>query len=127
MDPQIARLFWSPSLPEHWVGEDAEGKLYLFPTTANGWAQRQPYLGHRESLRPAEPQGELLRLLYGAAEPEMGAPLAAQYAGVARATMAQALREGRVEARRSGAAWLVTRSAIDAAIAAGMLRPKKKA
>ena len=55
-------------------------------------------------------------------------PDAATYAGVAYATMAEAVREGRVQARRVGRArgiWLTTRAAVDQAIDEGKLRPRK--
>ena len=56
-------------------------------------------------------------------------PDAATYAGVAYATMAEAVREGRVSARRVGGGkrgtYLTTRAAVDQAIAERKLRPRK--
>lgn len=57
-----------------------------------------------------------------------GAPIglreAARYCNLAYPTLAQAVREGRLEARRTGATWLTSRAAIDEAIEAGRLRPR---
>jgi len=64
-------------------------------------------------------------------DPDESIPLpdAATYAGVAYATMAEAVREGRVSARRVGGGkrgtYLTTRAAVDQAIAEGKLRPRK--
>ena len=45
---------------------------------------------------------------------------------LAYSTLAQAAREGRLKARRSGKIWLTTQAAIEAAIEEGKLRPRKK-
>lgn len=45
---------------------------------------------------------------------------------VAYSTLAEAAREGRLQARQSGATWLTTREAVDRAIAEGKLRPRKR-
>ena len=59
----------------------------------------------------------------------MTLPDAATYACVAYATMAEAVREGRVVARRVGGGkrgtYLTTRAAVDQAVAEGKLRPRK--
>ena len=44
---------------------------------------------------------------------------------IAYSTLAQAAREDRIEAWRSGATWLTTRAAIEEAIEAGRLKPRK--
>lgn len=44
---------------------------------------------------------------------------------VAYSTLAEAAREGRLQARQSGATWLTTREAVARAIAEGKLRPRK--
>lgn len=49
---------------------------------------------------------------------------AARYCGLAYSTLAQAAREGRLEARQTGATWLTSRAAIDEAIENGKLRPR---
>jgi hypothetical protein len=41
-------------------------------------------------------------------------------------TLAQAAREGRIEAEQHGSVWLTTRSAIEKAIEKGNLRPRDK-
>ncbi|MFA4945909.1 MAG: hypothetical protein WC789_14575 [Lentisphaeria bacterium] len=43
---------------------------------------------------------------------------------LAYSTLAQAVREGRLEARRSGKTWLTSPGAIEQAIAGGKLRPR---
>lgn len=53
-------------------------------------------------------------------------PHIAQSYPFAYSTIAQAAREGRIEAWRSGATWLTTRAAIEEAIEEGRLRPRKK-
>ncbi len=45
---------------------------------------------------------------------------------LAYATLAQAAREGRIEARKSDGTWLTTKQAIENAIEQGKLRPRKK-
>lgn len=44
---------------------------------------------------------------------------------VAYSTLAEAAREGRLQARQSGATWLTTRGAIERAIREGKLRPRR--
>jgi hypothetical protein len=44
---------------------------------------------------------------------------------LAYATLAQAVREGRLEARKSDGIWLTTKQAIEKAIEEGKLRPRK--
>lgn len=44
---------------------------------------------------------------------------------IAYSTLAEAAREGRLQARQSGATWLTTRADVDRAIAEGTLRPRK--
>ncbi len=51
---------------------------------------------------------------------------AAQLYPLAYSTLAEAVREGRLESRRSGRVWLTTRAAIERAIAEGKLRPRQK-
>ena len=53
-------------------------------------------------------------------------PEAARLYPLAYATLAQAVREGRLEAWRSGVTWLTTRAAIERDIAEGKLRPRPK-
>jgi len=50
---------------------------------------------------------------------------AAAIVPLAYSTLAQAAREGRIMVRRSGATWLTTRFAIQAAIDSGKLRPRE--
>jgi len=50
---------------------------------------------------------------------------AARIYPLAYATLAQAAREGRIEARQSGATWITSRAAIGAAIGSGRLRPRR--
>ena len=57
---------------------------------------------------------------------EMSLSEAADLSGLAYSTLAQAAREGRIEARRSGATWLTTRVAIKEAIEKGHLKPSKQ-
>jgi len=49
---------------------------------------------------------------------------AAQRYQMAYSTLAQAVRENRLEARRSGRTWLTSRQAVEVALAAGKLRPR---
>ncbi len=49
---------------------------------------------------------------------------ATEFCGLAYSTLAQAAREHRIEAWRSGATWLTTRQAIETAIEQGALRPR---
>jgi excisionase family DNA binding protein len=51
---------------------------------------------------------------------------AAEYVGLAYSTLAQAAREGRVDAWRSGATWLTTVEALEEALEAGRIRPRRK-
>jgi hypothetical protein len=43
-------LYWSPTLPNHWIVSDDTGR-WLVPATYGGWAARRPYRGHRAALR----------------------------------------------------------------------------
>lgn len=45
---------------------------------------------------------------------------------LAYSTLAEAAREGRIKARKSGDVWLTTREAIEEAIREGKLRPRKR-
>jgi excisionase family DNA binding protein len=49
---------------------------------------------------------------------------AAEYIGLAYSTLAQAAREGRIDAWRSGGTWLTTVEALEEAIEAGRIRPR---
>ena len=47
------RLWNCLTTPLHWVVEDLDtGELWSVPAFPNGWNKREPYRGHRESLRP---------------------------------------------------------------------------
>ena len=46
--------------------------------------------------------------------------------GVPYSTLAQAVREGRVEARREKGTWLVSEDAMRVALESGRLRPRRK-
>jgi len=46
---------------------------------------------------------------------------------LAYSTLAQAVREGRLQARQAGKIWITTRAAVEEAIAEGRLRPRRKA
>jgi len=52
---------------------------------------------------------------------------AAELCELAYSTLAQAAREGRIQARKSGDVWLTTEAAIEEAIKKGTLRPRTKA
>jgi len=62
-------------------------------------------------------------------EEQAGQPItlieAARIYPLAYATLAQAAREGRIAARQSGATWITSRAAIEAAIESGRLRPRR--
>ena len=51
---------------------------------------------------------------------------AADLCGMSYYTLAQAAREGRIKARKSGDVWLTTREAISEAIKEGKLRPRPR-
>jgi len=51
---------------------------------------------------------------------------AAELYPLAYPTLAQAAREGRIQARRSGRTWLTSRTAIEHAIKEGTLRPRDR-
>jgi excisionase family DNA binding protein len=59
---------------------------------------------------------------------------AAKYIGLAYSTLAQAVREGRVGplkdgrvgARRSGSTWLIRIEALEEALEAGRIRPRRR-
>ncbi len=44
-------VYQTPQMPEHWVAEGNDGKLYLFPAGPNGWQQRTQFRGHVAGLR----------------------------------------------------------------------------
>jgi len=47
------RLWDCLTTPLHWVVEDLHtGELWSVPAFPNDWNKREPYRGHRESLRP---------------------------------------------------------------------------
>jgi len=51
---------------------------------------------------------------------------AANFQSLAYSTLAQAAREGRIEARQHGKIWLTTRKAIERAVEEGKLKPRHK-
>lgn len=51
---------------------------------------------------------------------------AAEFFPLAYSTLAQAAREGRIKARRSGKVWLTTQAAIEEAIEEGKLKPRRR-
>jgi hypothetical protein len=53
-------------------------------------------------------------------------PAAARRIGLAYSSLAQAVREKRVRAWKSSGTWLVTVEALEEAIAAGRIRPRRK-
>lgn len=76
-------------------------------------------VGRQEIYGPVESPDLILRWL---CEPITLSEAALH--SLAYSTLAQAAREGRIEARRSGATWLTTRVAIEQAIEEGKLRPR---
>jgi hypothetical protein len=60
-------MYWTKSLPEHWVVEDDDGKLWLMPVIVNGWQQRKPYRGHKKGLHQMTDAGARLNLQLGGA------------------------------------------------------------
>lgn len=52
---EVVRLYRSPSLPGHWIGEDKRGGLVTWPDRRGGWDQRTPYTGPRRGLEAVEP------------------------------------------------------------------------
>ena len=50
-----AKLYISKSLPDHWVGSDIDGSLWIFPARYCGWAERTPYCGHDRALQTVDP------------------------------------------------------------------------
>jgi hypothetical protein len=58
MSPKTAKLFWTPSLPEHWVAQSVDEGWVMFPATEGGWAERTPYRGHLAALQPCDPATE---------------------------------------------------------------------
>lgn len=54
-DRDLANVLYALNVtPEHWVGSDDQGVLWLFPARADGWSARVPYRGHAEALRATE-------------------------------------------------------------------------
>ena len=47
------KLYTCKQAPLEWVGEDTDGKLYLFDSTSTGWANKRPYKGHKRALAEA--------------------------------------------------------------------------
>ena len=118
-----ATLYTCPQLPDRWVGTDEQGALVHWPAIAGGWAQRTPYLGHRRSLRAAEPSlargtgwpggGAGRRRLAGS---EVGKPVTVKLDDTRRAqALAIAERQGQTLSQ-------LIREALDLAIARGSTR-----
>ena len=110
----------TPEYTDVYVGEDSDRISEARARLAEAGIHPHPY----------DDGGTLHCLTYEAvtAEEVLALPDAATYAGVAYATMAEAVREGRVQARRVGrdrGTWLTTRAAVDQAVAEGKLRPRK--
>jgi hypothetical protein len=55
-------VFWTPSLPEHWIAKSVDEGWVMFPAIEGGWAKRTPYKGHLAALRPCDPATERLAL-----------------------------------------------------------------
>lgn len=64
---EVVKLYYTNTLPAHWVVEDDEGQWWLMPVVSNGWLQRKPYIGPRAGLRRAECDFERLVLAVNAA------------------------------------------------------------
>ena len=61
-------LFYTPTLPAHWVAQDAQGALCLLDTARGAWQRRRPYTGPSTALRPVQPAlaGRIALTLAGA-------------------------------------------------------------
>jgi hypothetical protein len=44
------KLYAASQLPEMWITTEG-GVRVMWPARANGWSERQPYLGHQAALR----------------------------------------------------------------------------
>lgn len=54
------KLFRSPEMPGHWIGQDRAGGMVVWPIEPGGWSKRTPYTGPRRPLQevsPAEARG----------------------------------------------------------------------
>lgn len=80
--------------------------------------------GERWTEEGCEPNEQPAAFAWLHKQPITLAEAAALYP-IAYSTLAEAAREGRLQARQSGATWLTTREAVDRAIAEGKLRPRK--
>jgi len=49
------KLYRSPAMPNHWIGEDKLGGLVQWPAERGGWEQRTPYTGPKRQLEEVPP------------------------------------------------------------------------
>lgn len=43
-------IWYSNTLPDHWIIEGDDEELYIVAANSNGWANRRSYKGHRVGL-----------------------------------------------------------------------------
>ena len=54
--PEIApKVYYTDTLPNHWIAEGTDGLLYKVPTEPGGWLRRDIYDGQSEALTPVAP------------------------------------------------------------------------
>lgn len=131
--PRIEELYWTPTLPRHWIAKDEHGAYWRFPDTPLGpeaWAKRKPYKGPTAGLQLAVPQrialfydpqgGELFDSQREVGEAMLTVGEAAQRAHVDRATVDRAIKRGdlQVTAMRG------TRRMLKAADVAAWTKPR---
>ena len=49
------KLYRSPTMPSHWIGEDKLGNLMQWPAARGGWEQRTSYTGPKRLLEEVPP------------------------------------------------------------------------
>ena len=55
--PDIApKVYYTDTLPDHWIAEGTDGILYKVPTEPGGWMRRDVYEGQYDALKPLAPQ-----------------------------------------------------------------------
>ena len=51
----IPKVYSADNLPNHWIAEGTDGRLYKMPSQPGGWLQGDKYDGQPTELRPISP------------------------------------------------------------------------
>lgn len=115
---EIVAHFWTPSLPDYWVGLDAAGQLWMWPDIPAGRDAARPYRASWRTLRASRPGMLALQRIGLDRERErdilLSASQAANILGVSPQRIYQLIAEKRLPSWRIGTDRVVRTGDLDA-------------